>query len=152
MSQSRWESPHSRGTCWAAPVVETIAAVLQMNANKLHPSINVDDLDQLKGLIESACSGLGADVKPDPIVSETMRNLYDGVPMEEVRRSLILAARALGLDCGPMSGFDAAKVDAAFWAGTTVKTNFIVNLGHGDASKLFARRPRLSFDEPCKLA
>jgi 3-hydroxypropanoate dehydrogenase len=63
----------------------------------------------------------------------------------------ILAARALGLDCGPMSGFDAAKVDAAFWAGTTVKTNFIVNLGHGDASKLFARSPRLTFDEACRM-
>ena len=65
---------------------------------------------------------------------------------------LILAARALGLDCGPMSGFDQAKVDAAFWAGTTVKTNFIVNLGHGDASKLFGRSPRLTFDEACRLA
>ena len=64
---------------------------------------------------------------------------------------LILAARALGLDCGPMSGFDAAKVDAAFWAGTTVKTNFIVNLGRGDASKLFGRSPRLSFDEACSI-
>lgn len=64
---------------------------------------------------------------------------------------LILAARALGLDCGPMSGFDAAKVDAAFWAGTTVKTNFIVNLGHGDATQLFARSPRLSFDEACQV-
>jgi 3-hydroxypropanoate dehydrogenase len=63
----------------------------------------------------------------------------------------ILAARALGLDCGPMSGFDAAKVDAAFWAGTTIKTNFIVNLGHGDASKLFARSPRLTFDEACRI-
>src|SRR3954468_5730094 len=56
----------------------------------------------------------------------------------------IMAARALGLDCGPMSAFDAAKVDAAFWAGTTVKTNFIVNLGRGDAAKLFGRSPRLS--------
>jgi 3-hydroxypropanoate dehydrogenase len=64
----------------------------------------------------------------------------------------ILAARALGLDCGPMSGFDAAKVDAAFWAGTTVKTNFIVNLGHGDASKLFGRSPRLSVEEACQIA
>jgi len=63
----------------------------------------------------------------------------------------ILAARALGLDCGPMSGFDAAKVDAAFWAGTTVKTNFIVNLGRGDASKLFGRSPRLSFEEACQV-
>ncbi|MEO8057871.1 MAG: malonic semialdehyde reductase [Burkholderiales bacterium] len=65
---------------------------------------------------------------------------------------LILAARSLGLDCGPMSGFDAAKIDAAFWAGTSVKTNFICNLGRGDASKLFSRSPRLSFDEACRLA
>lgn len=64
----------------------------------------------------------------------------------------ILAARALGLDCGPMSGFDPAKIDAAFWAGTTVKTNFIVNLGHGDAAKLFPRSPRLSFEEACRIA
>ena len=64
---------------------------------------------------------------------------------------LILAARALGLDCGPMSGFDAAKVDAAFWAGSTVKTNFICTLGHGDPAKLMPRSPRLSFDEACSL-
>jgi len=64
---------------------------------------------------------------------------------------MILAARALGLDCGPMSGFDAAKVDAAFWAGSTVKTNFICTLGQGDPGKVFARNPRLSFDEACSL-
>ncbi|MCU0921068.1 MAG: malonic semialdehyde reductase [Burkholderiaceae bacterium] len=65
---------------------------------------------------------------------------------------LILAARALGLDCGPMSGFDAAKVDAAFWAGSSVRTNFICALGRGDPGKVFQRNPRLSFDEACKLA
>lgn len=59
----------------------------------------------------------------------------------------MLAARALGLDCGPMSGFDNAKVDAAFFAGTTIKSNFICNLGYGDASKLHQRSPRLGFDE-----
>jgi 3-hydroxypropanoate dehydrogenase len=63
----------------------------------------------------------------------------------------ILAARALGLDCGPMSGFDHDKVDTAFWAGTTVKTNFICTLGEGDPSKVFARSPRLPFEEACKL-
>ena len=63
----------------------------------------------------------------------------------------IVAARALGLDCGPMSGFDAAKVDAAFWSGTQVKTNFICNLGHGDPAKVFARSPRLSFEEACRF-
>ena len=64
---------------------------------------------------------------------------------------LILAARALGLGCGPMSGFDAAKVDAAYWAGTTVKTNFVCSLGHGDPSKIFPRSPRLAFEEACSL-
>ncbi len=64
---------------------------------------------------------------------------------------LILAARALGLDCGPMSGFDPAKVDAAFWAGGSVRTNFICALGHGDPAKVFQRHPRLGFDEACQL-
>src|SRR5713226_5266435 len=63
----------------------------------------------------------------------------------------MLAARALGLDCGPMSGFDNAKVDAAFFAGTTVKSNFLCNLGYGDASKLYPRSPRLAFEEACKF-
>lgn len=65
---------------------------------------------------------------------------------------LIIAARALGLDAGPMSGFDAAKVDDAFFAGTTIKSNFLINLGYGDRSKLHARNPRLSFDEAARIA
>lgn len=63
----------------------------------------------------------------------------------------ILAARAVGLDCGPMSGFDNANVDEAFFKGTTVKSNFLINLGYGDASKLHPRSPRPSFDEMCKV-
>ena len=63
----------------------------------------------------------------------------------------IIAARALGLDCGPMSGFDAAKVDAAFFAGTEIKSNFIINLGHGDPAKVMQRNPRLSFEEACRI-
>lgn len=66
---------------------------------------------------------------------------------------LILAARALGLDCGPMSGFDNAAVDDLFFKGTPVKSNFLVNIGYGDASRdLFPRSPRLSFDEACRIA
>ncbi|EGJ10930.1 malonic semialdehyde reductase [Rubrivivax benzoatilyticus] len=64
---------------------------------------------------------------------------------------LILAARALGLDCGPMSGFDAARADAEYWAGTTVRTNFICTLGHGDPAKVHPRLPRLAFAEACRL-
>lgn len=66
---------------------------------------------------------------------------------------LLLAARAVGLDCGPMSGFDNAGVDAAFFAGTAVKSNFLINLGYGDASRnLFPRSPRLTFAEACTIA
>ncbi|MDX1374262.1 MAG: malonic semialdehyde reductase [Burkholderiales bacterium] len=65
---------------------------------------------------------------------------------------LILAARALGLDCGPMSGFDNAKVDAAFFPDGRVRSNFLCNLGYGDPSKVFPRNPRLAFDEVCTLA
>ncbi|MCR6629566.1 MAG: malonic semialdehyde reductase [Magnetospirillum sp.] len=64
---------------------------------------------------------------------------------------LILALRSLGLDCGPMSGFDSATVDAAFFAGTRVKSNFLVNIGYGDPSVLHPRAPRLSFDETARI-
>src|SRR5437763_10670919 len=76
---------------------------------------------------------------------------------------LVIAARALGLDCGPMSGFDNAMVDAEFFAPgklpgssesgsgwANVKSNFLCNLGYGDASKLFPRNPRFTFEEACK--
>ena len=64
---------------------------------------------------------------------------------------LILAARALGLDCGPMSGFDTTKVDAAFFAGTKIRSNFLVNLGRGDPASVHPRAPRLEFDEACSI-
>ena len=64
---------------------------------------------------------------------------------------LILAARALGLDCGPMSGFSNEKIDAAFFAGTSVKSNFICALGTGTTELLYPRNPRLPFEEACML-
>jgi 3-hydroxypropanoate dehydrogenase len=84
--------------------------------------------------------------KPELIATTAMRNSsLQGA-------YLILAARALGLDCGPMSGFDAEQMDAAFWAGTTVRTNFVCTLGTGDPARLMPRSPRLNFDEACRLA
>jgi 3-hydroxypropanoate dehydrogenase len=65
---------------------------------------------------------------------------------------LILAARALGLDCGPMSGFDNAAVDQLFFAGTNVKSNFLCNLGYGDPKGIYPRNPRLAFAEACSIA
>lgn len=64
---------------------------------------------------------------------------------------LIVAARSLGLDCGPMSGFDAARVDAEFFAGTAVKSNFLINLGYGRRESLHPRSPRLAFAEACSI-
>jgi nitroreductase len=65
---------------------------------------------------------------------------------------LIMAARSLGLDCGPMSGFDQAAVDAEFFAGTRIKSNFICSLGYGSDERLYPRQPRLGFEEAGWLA
>jgi 3-hydroxypropanoate dehydrogenase len=83
--------------------------------------------------------------KPEVIEASAFRNasLQGGY--------FILAARALGLDAGPMSGFDAAGVDAAFWAGTAVRTNFLCSLGHADPAKTFPRSPRFDFAEVCEI-
>ncbi len=84
--------------------------------------------------------------KPEFIAETAMRNssLQGGY--------FILAARALGLDCGPMSGFDPDALNAAFFAGAEVKANFVCSLGYGDASALFPRSPRLSFEQACRIA
>ncbi|KRA56117.1 malonic semialdehyde reductase [Caulobacter sp. Root655] len=83
----------------------------------------------------------------DPVAKETgaLRNssLQGGY--------FILAARALGLDTGPMSGFDNAAVDAEFFAGTNIKSNFIVSIGYGNDEGLFPRNPRLDFEEAAKI-
>lgn len=89
------------------------------------------------------------------------RKIFDGKPElidETAMRNgslqgayFIIAARALGLDCGPMSGFDRAQVDATFFAGTNWRSNFLCNLGHGDPARLKPRAPRLDFDEACRL-
>lgn len=83
--------------------------------------------------------------KPELIAATALRNssLQGGY--------LILAARALGLDAGPMGGFDAAKVEAAFFAGTPVKANFVCALGRGKPEALYPRGPRLAFDEACRI-
>jgi len=83
--------------------------------------------------------------KPDVVASTALRNGSLQAAW------LMMAARLLGLDCGPMSGFNHEAVDAAFWQGTTVKTNFLCALGHGDFSGLKARHPRLGFDEVCQV-
>jgi len=90
------------------------------------------------------------------------RGWFDTKPAEDLRTIalrngslqgayLLLAARALGLDCGPMSGFNNAMVDEAFFPGTSWRSNFICNLGKGDPASIFPRSPRLDFDEACRI-
>jgi nitroreductase len=91
-----------------------------------------------------------------PQSAEMMKNPVTG-PVHMMRNAtlqgayLMMAARSLGLDCGPMSGFDHVKLDAAFFSGTSIKSNFICALGAGSNEMLFPRNPRLSFDEACKI-
>lgn len=89
------------------------------------------------------------------------RAWFEGQPAairESARRNsslqgayMILAARSLGLDCGPMSGFDEAKVNAEFFPDGRQQVNFIVNLGYGDPAGLYPRLPRLAFEDSCKV-
>lgn len=96
-----------------------------------------------------------------PAKGELMKSIFKPPALAEItglRNSslqgayLILAARALGLDCGPMSGFDNAGVDREFFATGRIKSNFICSLGYGDPASLFPRNPRLSFDEAGRFA
>ncbi|MDN5781339.1 MAG: malonic semialdehyde reductase [Luteimonas sp.] len=90
------------------------------------------------------------------------KSWFEGSPEERMYRValrssslqgayLIMAARALGLDTGPMSGFDNEMVDELFFKGTSIKSNFLLNLGHGDPASIFARSPRLGFDEAARI-
>ena len=83
--------------------------------------------------------------KPELVKTEALRNgsLQGGY--------FIIAARALGLDCGPMGGFDRDGVDKEFFAGTAIKSNFLCALGHGEPEGVYPRNPRLTFDEACKI-
>ena len=96
-----------------------------------------------------------------PHNAEVMQKYFAGPGVAEVTAMrngtlqgayLIVAARALGLDCGPMSGFDNAGVDKAFFSGTRIQSNFICSIGYGDPASVFPRNPRLSFEEASRWA
>jgi 3-hydroxypropanoate dehydrogenase len=87
------------------------------------------------------------DAISDPVVVEQMAFRNSSLQ----GAYLMIAARSLGLDCGPMSGFDNGKVDELFFAGTRIKSNFICSLGHGTEENLFPRLPRLTFEEACSV-
>ena len=129
-------SPGNRDKTMAAPVTAIIAYDLQFYENLPRTFPNNPNA-------KAAFAGeeKKAHVQTTALRNGSLQGAY-----------LILAARALGLDCGPMSGFDNAKVDAAFFPEGRVKSNFLCNLGVGDPAKVFPRNPRLPFEEACTLA
>jgi 3-hydroxypropanoate dehydrogenase len=132
---------------------------------KLKPSLDAGNVD--KTMVAPVTAILGMDIHfyemlpklfPHADAKAWFKDLPENILQSTALRNsslqgayFIIAARSLGLDCGPMSGFNNQKVDDAFFAGTTVKSNFLCNLGYGDASKLFPRSPRLTFEEACKM-
>ena len=126
-------SEGNRDKTMAAPVTAIVGQDLRFHEHlpKLFPHTNA----------RSWFAGNEAKIRETAFRNSSLQGAY-----------LIIAARALGLDCGPMSGFDNAGVDAAFFAGTDIKSNFLCNLGYGDASALRPRSPRFAFDEMARIA
>ena len=132
---------------------------------KLKPALSPGNLD--KTMAAPVCAIIGYDLEffehlPRLYPQADMKKNFVGNPEAAKTAAFrngsmqggyfILAARSLGLDCGPMSGFDNAKVDDAFFPGGKVKSNFLCNIGYGDVAKIRPRNPRLGFDEACTLA
>ena len=131
---------------------------------RLRPSLSPGNLD--KTMAAPACAIIGYDVEfwrhlPKLFPHRDMTGPFKDNPKNAETAAFrnatlqggyfILAARAVGLDCGPMSGFDNAKVDAEFFAGTAVKSNFLCNLGYGEPTSVFQRSPRFDFAEACTI-
>ncbi len=123
--------------------------------------------NRAKTMSAPVCAIIGYDLKfyehlPKLFPHADAKSWFEGKPEQVIETSafrngtlqgayLIIAARALGLDTGPMSGFDNAGVDREFFAGTSVKSNFLCSLGYGDPTGLFPRSPRFSFEEMAKI-
>jgi 3-hydroxypropanoate dehydrogenase len=132
---------------------------------KLAPHLS--DGNRAKTLTAPVCAIIGYDLKfyehlPKLFPHTNAKSWFEGGPQEKIESSafrngtlqgayFIIAARALGLDTGPMSGFDNAGVDREFFAGTSVKSNFLCSVGYGDHSGLFQRSPRFTFEEMAKI-
>lgn len=131
---------------------------------RLKPYLSEGNRD--KTMKAPVCTIIGYDLEfyehlPKLFPHTNAKSWFDGKPQKieqtAFRNStlqgayLIMAARALGLDCGPMSGFDTAGVDQEFFAGTHIKSNFLCNLGYGDETALMPRSPRFDFDETARI-
>ena len=156
----RW-GPTTNNTCPARFVF-----VMSREAKeRLRPHLNKGNVEQTMAAPVTAIVGydLGffemmPKLSPNPNAKESWSQKSPAEIQEAAFRNstlqgayFIVAARAVGLDCGPMSGFDNAGVDREFFAGATIKSNFLCNLGYGDNTALRPRAGRLEFDEACRI-
>jgi len=152
--------PTSANCCPA----RVLFAISREAKERLRPCLSAGNVDKTMQAPVTAIVGHALDFYeelPRLFPAADMRAIYVGKPeliaTTALRNGslqgayLMLAARALGLDCGPMSGLDNAKVDAEFFPDGRTKSNFLCNLGYGDPGKLTPRGPRLSFDEACRV-
>jgi 3-hydroxypropanoate dehydrogenase len=141
-----------------------IFVVSQEGKERLRPALSAGNLAKTLAAPVTAIIGYDTafyDLLPELFPHEDARSWFAGKPglIEETAfrnatlqgAYLMIAARALGLDCGPMSGFDKDKVTAAFWPDGRVKANFLCNIGYGDDTQIFPRNPRLSFERACQI-
>ena len=156
---ARW-APTS-ANCMPARIVFVRSAAAK---EKLKPALSPGNLDKTMAAPATAIIGYDTEfyeLLPRLYPQVDMKKNFVGNPAAAQTAAFrnvslqgayfILAARAVGLDCGAMSGFDNAKVDAAFFPEGKVKSNFLCNLGYGDRSKLHPRAPRLAFDDACRI-
>lgn len=139
-----------------------IFVVSQAAKEKLKPALSSGNMAKTMAAPVTAIIGYDtgfSEYMPELFPHEpTAKGWFKGIEEETAFRNgtlqaayLLLAARSLGLDCGPMSGFDKAKVNAAFWPDGRIKVNFLCNIGHGDDTKVFERSPRFAFERACSI-
>jgi 3-hydroxypropanoate dehydrogenase len=149
------------GNCLPARFLFIVSAAAKARLKPVLDSGNVD-----KTMAAPATAVVAYDTRFFELLAKTnprsrARSYYEGNPAVAADTAfrngslqgayLILAARSLGLDCGPMSGFDNARLDAEFFPDGRWRSNFLVNLGCGDRASLHPREPRLEFDEACRI-
>ncbi|MBM3513350.1 MAG: malonic semialdehyde reductase [Alphaproteobacteria bacterium] len=139
-----------------------IFVVSKAGKEKLKPALSSGNLEKTMAAPVTAIVGYDtgfSEFMPELFPHEpSAQHWFKGIEEETAFRNgtlqaayLMIAARALGLDCGPMSGFDKAKVNTAFWPEGRIKANFLCNIGVGDDAKVFARSPRLAFERACAI-
>jgi len=160
-----WELVRYAPTAVNGMPMRVIFVISTEGKQRLRPALSPGNVDKVMAAPVTAI--IGYDVAfwkqlprlfPHSNVSAMFSDDPEGSTLTAFRNStlqgawLMLAARAKGLDCGPMSGFNADVLDKEFFAGTSIRSNFICNLGYGDPARLYPRLPRLSFEDACTFA